>query len=488
MIVDVKQALRPLYFSRLTRPLRDRFGRGLSSLSLPADGEERLRELLARLPSPLREETLPHARSLYQGIVTGAGLAPLAHWRLLSFLAEPLPRARAPRPPAKKARREKLRVLFVTGCFPSVDHGGGLRIFDMLRELSRRHEVSLYSHFAGDRESLEALLPSLAHVRLTEQRDFSVEDIAGWVARVSGGEPFDAAHLVWPRVTELIPAIRPHAERLVFELIECSTRSAAMDVARVLPEAPERAGRVAFTLLESWHREAEGVGAADGVVAVTPEDAAFAHQVLGGPEPRVIPTCVSDYAIFDRLRNAPEETRDGTRVPPSGVFVGFFGHPPNIDGMAWYLRHVHGAIREQVPGYVMYVAGSGDTSPLERLAAGDPSVVFLGRVDDLVRAFRGARICLSPLVSGAGIRGKLNQYSAASRPTVSTSIGISGTPYVDGDSVLVADEPERFAAHAVRLLTDDGLHRRITTGAERIVAEHFTWEKQLPALEALYGG
>ena len=73
-----------------------------------------------------------------------------------------------------------------------------------------------------------------------------------------------------------------------------------------------------------------------------------------------------------------------------------------------------------------------------------PSVVFVGRVDDILEPLGNARICVSPLISGAGFRGKINQYSAVGRPTVSTSIGVSGTPYVNGESVVIADRPEAF--------------------------------------------
>ena len=63
------------------------------------------------------------------------------------------------RPSNFKFSKRRLRILYISGVFPSVEHGGGLRLFDILSELSERHHVELYTSFSESQDlvSLELL-------------------------------------------------------------------------------------------------------------------------------------------------------------------------------------------------------------------------------------------------------------------------------------------------------------------------------------------
>jgi O-antigen biosynthesis protein len=144
-------------------------------------------------------------------------------------------------------------------------------------------------------------------------------------------------------------------------------------------------------------------------------------------------------------------------------------------------------VRARVPGYSLHLIGRGDTRALARLRPGDPSVIFEGAVDELLPAIARARIGLAPIVSGAGIRGKIHQHALAGRPVVSTSLGASGLPYADGRELLLADTAPAFADAVVRALTDDALVRRLGAAARAMVLARFRWAPYLAELEALHG-
>jgi len=112
--------------------------------------------------------------------------------------------------------------------------------------------------------------------------------------------------------------------------------------------------------------------------------------------------------------------------------------------------------------------------------------VFLGEVEDLVGTLQSGKVCLAPLVSGAGIRGKVNQYSSVCRPTVSTRIGACGTPYQHEKSIMIADDPNEFASHIVRLITDRSLYETIRSNANKVAIENFSWKPLINNLENIY--
>jgi glycosyltransferase involved in cell wall biosynthesis len=130
--------------------------------------------------------------------------------------------------------------------------------------------------------------------------------------------------------------------------------------------------------------------------------------------------------------------------------------------------------------------GRGDISAVRRLAEGDPTVAVVGPVEDLTQEILQARICLAPIITGGGIRGKINQYAAAGRPTISTPLGASGLSYRDGESILIASQPGEFATAVVRLLTNEQLWRRLHEGCRQVLEEHHRWPAHLQRLEACY--
>ena len=88
-------------------------------------------------------------------------------------------------------------------------------------------------------------------------------------------------------------------------------------------------------------------------------------------------------------------------------------------------------------------------------------------------------VCASPLINGAGLRGKVNQYAMIGRPFVSTSIGVCGTPYQNEKSVFMSDQPKKFAQYVVRLLQDKKAANKMSTEALRVVKRNFSWEQPI---------
>ena len=58
-------------------------------------------------------------------------------------------------------------------------------------------------------------------------------------------------------------------------------------------------------------------------------------------------------------------------------FVGGFAHPPNADGVKWFVKEIFPTIRESIPEIKFYIVGSKPTDEILQLA--DDHIIVTGR-------------------------------------------------------------------------------------------------------------
>jgi glycosyltransferase involved in cell wall biosynthesis len=63
-----------------------------------------------------------------------------------------------------------------------------------------------------------------------------------------------------------------------------------------------------------------------------------------------------------------------------------------------------------------------------------------------------AAVCVVPLRMGSGTRLKILESAAMAKPIVSTRLGAEGLEFLDGQEIVLADEPAAFADAVVSLL------------------------------------
>lgn len=394
-------------------------------------------------------------------------------------------KVRLPKAPTGPIRQiPTRRVLYVCGLFPSIYHGGGLRIYDLITEMSKRYVIDLYSiaHDRGDEETLRLLRPHLGSVRKVNAEVFSPDDAIRWLRR-RGVKPghYDMIHFEYLPSVAFIPRLALFGQRTAFTLMECSGKRRWLDLLNHTPASLDDLGVMTYEFIELSYQEKTAVQQVNLPIAVTPEDAEFI-QSLGTERLEVIPCCVSPSQVL----MPAAKVRERSVAEPIAAFIGSFDHYPNIEGVQWYLRHVHPLVVRRVPRYRLKVIGRGDVSTLRRELPDDGSVEFVGEVPNIMDPLAQARICIAPLISGAGIRVKINQYVAAGRPVVTTSIGAEGLKYRQGQSILIANDPEKFADSIVRLLANKRLYNRIKMRALLIMEQAYLWQSHIQRLEKYY--
>jgi glycosyltransferase involved in cell wall biosynthesis len=174
---------------------------------------------------------------------------------------------------------------------------------------------------------------------------------------------------------------------------------------------------------------------------------------------------------------------DAVGTEPSILFQGSLNYAPNMDAAGWFVRDIAPRIRERVPGAVVRLVGR-PAPGVEALQ--DPlRVTVVGRVDLMETELGRADLAVVPVRYGSGTRVKILESFAHRIPVVSTTIGAEGLDVTDGVHLLLADDPETFAAQCERLLTDVTLRRRLVDAAERRFLERYAFDAAQTAVRAV---
>ena len=132
------------------------------------------------------------------------------------------------------------------------------------------------------------------------------------------------------------------------------------------------------------------------------------------------------------------------------LFVGGFSHPPNVDGICWFVEDILPLVREKRPGVKLHIVGSNPSDAVQDLQS--EYVVVYGYLSDeeLGELYRRVRQVIVPLRFGAGVKGKVLEAIQENVPLVTTSIGAEGIP--DAENVMnIANGAEDFANTIIRL-------------------------------------
>jgi O-antigen biosynthesis protein len=156
------------------------------------------------------------------------------------------------------------------------------------------------------------------------------------------------------------------------------------------------------------------------------------------------------------------------------MFIGGFGHLPNVDGMIWFVQEIFPKIKQQIPEMHLDIVGSHPPPSIQSLSSEDITVT--GYIEDVAPHFEKARVFVSPLRYGAGVKGKIGQSLAHRLPVVTTSIGAEGMHLEDGVSAMIADDESSFSQKVIELYQDQGLWEVLSQNACEIIEQYFSPE------------
>jgi len=150
------------------------------------------------------------------------------------------------------------------------------------------------------------------------------------------------------------------------------------------------------------------------------------------------------------------------------LFIGGYGHPPNVDAAIWLCEEIMPIVWRTITG--IRVTLLGNNPPPEVAALASSLVAVPGFIADVEPYFLSHRIFVAPLRYGAGHKGKIGQSLSYGLPVVTTAVGAEGYNLRDGADFLEAESATEFAQAIVRLYGDAELWSSISANSIQSLA------------------
>ena len=379
-----------------------------------------------------------------------------------------------------------MRILFISRWYPyPPDNGSKIRIYNMLRQLSRRYEISLVSFREADDQvdsaRIEHVRGFCSEVRVVPYREYNPSSPGALLGLLST----QPRYLIDTHSREMDMAIRDACRSLSPDLVLASQ----MDT---LPYALRVGGPIVLEELElAVHREAiRRSRTTPGRIRARLSWAKLASY-LRSTLPRVsVCTVVSERERQHLLTAAPAYQR--VAVLPNAVdvrtydfaseavvrntlvFCGSLTYRANYDALLYFLTEIYPLIVQRVPDVKLYVTGSTTGVDLASLPD-QPGVIYTGRLTDVRPLVASCSASVVPLRVGGGTRLKILESMALGTPVVSTSKGAEGLDASDNEHVFITDSAPQFARRTVELMQSPETRLRMGWNARRLVEDRYDW-------------
>lgn len=380
-----------------------------------------------------------------------------------------------------------MKILFLSRWFPyPTNNGSKLRIYNLLRGLSKHHDVTLLSF--ADQPDVNPEAPEVrsicSGVQVIPWREFDPNSTRAKLGFLS----LKPRSIIDTFSPEMAQAITQTLSKQKYDVVIASQLQMAayypyfqnipalfeeIEIGLIYGQANTSVDKVqrlrhAFTWFKLRLYLAQLLRSFRAVTVVSEQERELiAKNFRHVKNIQVIPNCmnVDDY----------KDIRVGVK-PNTLVFTGSFRYHTNYEAMVWFVGEVFPLILEKIPDAELIITGDHVNLPLPS----NHNITLAGYVDDIKSLIAASTVAIAPLWSGGGTRLKILEAMAIGTPVVATSKGAEGLEIQMGKHLFVTDVPSVYADCVVKLLTDQDLHQEMARSARQLVREKYDWGGLMP--------
>ena len=137
------------------------------------------------------------------------------------------------------------------------------------------------------------------------------------------------------------------------------------------------------------------------------------------------------------------------------VTIGNFLHPPNFDSVKFLKDSIWAKIKSELKDAELHIYGAYANERVKQYEDIKNGFIIKGFADDVNVMMANARMCLSPLRFGAGLKGKFFDAMHNGTPFITTSVGVEGIVNSVDDCDFVVDAIDDIVKQAVTLYQNE---------------------------------
>lgn len=166
------------------------------------------------------------------------------------------------------------------------------------------------------------------------------------------------------------------------------------------------------------------------------------------------------------------------------AFLGGYNHAPNGEAVEYLVNEIMPLLTKQRPDIVLYVYGSSMPASFKEWE--NDNIKMIGFAETLDGVYHDHRVFVAPLLSGAGIKGKVLESMAYNLPTVLTDVAAEGTGLTHGISTLIAQESQEWVDAIIKLYDDQTLWTKFAENSQTLVEAQYSFEHGHKAFKKIF--
>ncbi len=393
-----------------------------------------------------------------------------------------------------------MKILMITPYLPYPLYSGGqIRSFNLLKQLSKNHKITLISFIRQAEEK-----KYLAKLRPYTQAIYTIQRRPAWDLR----NLFLTALSPYPFLVSIYysPALKKLIKKLLnqnqYDLIHAETFY-------VLPNLPKT--KLPVLLVEQtieylvYQRVSQNLrlpflkplleidvnklkywekhywASITKLATVSLEDKNFINQKVNRTDIEVVENGV-DFDDFKNVFEINIKRAKGKNV----LFLGNFKWLPNREAVNFLVKYVWSGLHRRFPTAKLFIVGRHPTKQILDLNNKALNINVIGEVNDIKQILSYTDLMLVPILNGRGTKYKVLESIADGIPIVGTPLAVEGLPLKPGIDVFTGQKPQELINLATKVLSQPTLGRQMSKQALNKLKKHLTWQKVSTKLNQIY--
>jgi len=387
-----------------------------------------------------------------------------------------------------------MKILYICHRFPyPPQRGGKIRPFNVIKHLSREHEVTVASPVRSQKEAEAGLgLRDYCSNYLTDIIT-KPKAMIYILKNLSTNQPSSMGYFY---SNKLYKRVQAEMEKEKFDLVfvHCSSVAQYVENVEGMPKILDFGdmdsqkwviyGKVRQFPLNIIYRiegkrlqqaEADLARKFDYCTCTTLEEMKTLESYNVGARTAWFPNGV-DTEYF-KPSTEPYE-------PDAICFIGRMDYYPNQECMLEFCSKTLPLIKKKRPHLRMFIIGANPSSAIRKLER-IPGVVVTGSVPDVRPYVWKCSVNVAPLNIARGTQNKILESLAMGVPTVASIHAATGIDAVPGEHFLTASSHQEFTEAVIRLLSNKKERQRYSEAGRARMLSHHGWEGSMKKLDEI---